>query len=184
MKNPRNELTTNRGVLLFLATTLIHAEILQAQQPASGSNAAGVVQSAPTNLPTQSGGIPSNGVPTATIPNTNSSDGGVQTLKDPFANSPAILRAAGANPDGSQIFYPGVVAPTAPVMRLRGQVRDNKGNAIALLELDKDGTYTVREGDTISLQGKGQFSAVKIKAITRQSLMVEFGSMGQVMIIR
>ncbi len=71
-----------------------------------------------------------------------------------------------------------------PKMRLKGHLRNEEGELLSLLEIEGGSTYIVREGDTIGLSELGQDAVIKIKKIDRLHLVVEFGRMGTVIIVR
>ena len=69
-------------------------------------------------------------------------------------------------------------------MKLRGIIRREGEKIAALLEIKGGGTHVVREEDTVGLNELGQDAVVRIKKINRLNLVVEVGSLGQVMIVR
>ncbi len=71
-----------------------------------------------------------------------------------------------------------------PRMHLKGHLRNEEGKLLSLLEIEGGSTYIVREGDTIGLSELGQDAVIKIKKIDRLHLVVEFGRMGTVIIVR
>ena len=69
-------------------------------------------------------------------------------------------------------------------MRLRGAVIDDEGNSLALLEIADGQVHVVKEGDTLSLRTHGKNSSVKIMAIHRQSVELEFGDFEDFVVVR
>ena len=105
--------------------------------------------------------------------------------RDPFAVTTRLLdmRAAGQGRE-SLAFKPGRAGPDFPSMKLRGIIRREGEKIAALLEIKGGGTHVVREEDTVGLNELGQDAVVRIKKINRLNLVVEVGSLGQVMIVR
>jgi hypothetical protein len=69
-------------------------------------------------------------------------------------------------------------------MRLRGLIRGNGKKLAALLDVENSGVHVVHEGDTVGLNELGQDSVLYIKKINRLNLVVEVGSLGQVLIVQ
>lgn len=110
-----------------------------------------------------------------------SPEGPIQKTSDPFANTMEMLRRVTENnPVASTIS-----ALTGSMdMRLRGSVIDGDGNALALLELAEGQVHVVKVGDTLSLRTHGKNSSVKIMAIHRQSVELEFGDFEDYVVVR
>lgn len=71
-----------------------------------------------------------------------------------------------------------------PQMSLRGHLKGNDGVVIALLQIGKGQVHIVREGDTIGLHEFGLNTVVRVKKISRLQLIIESGSLGQLIIVR
>jgi hypothetical protein len=69
-------------------------------------------------------------------------------------------------------------------MSLKGMIRGQEGDVAALLDIAGNGVHMVRVNDTISLHGIGRDVVVQVKAIDHLSLVIEVGSLGQVIIVR
>ena len=105
----------------------------------------------------------------------------IKKTGDPFANTMEMLkRVSENNPVTSTLS-----ALTGSLdMRLRGAVIDGDGNALALLELGNGQVHVVKVGDTVSLKTSGKNSSVKIMAIHRQSVELEFGDFEDFIVVR
>lgn len=105
----------------------------------------------------------------------------VKKTNDPFANTTEMLkRVTESNPLTSTLS-----ALTGSLdMQLRGSVIDDDGNALALLEISDGKVHVVRVGDTLSLRTHGKNSSVKIMAIHRQSVELEFGDFDEYVVVR
>lgn len=71
-----------------------------------------------------------------------------------------------------------------PAMRLRGHLQGSEGEIVALLEIEGGAVHIVREGDTIGLHEFGYDSVIRVKKIDRLHLVVESGSLGQLIVVR
>jgi len=109
------------------------------------------------------------------------SDLPIKKTNDPFANTMEMLkRVTQNNPVASTLS-----ALTGSMnMRLRGAVIDSEGNSLALLEIADGQVHVVKVGDTLSLKTHGKNSSVKIMAIHRQSVELEFGDFEEFVVVR
>jgi len=98
--------------------------------------------------------------------------------RNPFALTDHLRRAA-ANGD----FYPGQKNDEVPPMHLRGLIQGTDGNLVALLEIEK-AIHIVRAGDTVGLNDLGRNTVIRIKKINRLNIIVETGTVGQLIIVR
>ncbi len=125
--------------------------------------------------------------------------------RDPFAITARLQRVSTGGIEGVQ-FVPKpetVSATDLPKMRLRGLIRTAAKSApasvslasaggkspkprlkAALLEIDGAGVYVVREGDTVGLHRLGKTSVLKIVGVTELSVVVEIGTLGEVIVVR
>jgi hypothetical protein len=103
--------------------------------------------------------------------------------RDPFSTSGLMAEEAQRRGSGLE-FYPAQEMRAVPRLILRGFVEDETHVPIALLEVDQEGVYLVRAGDTISIQHRGASSVLKVQKITNLSVFVEVGSLGQVIVVR
>ncbi len=114
-------------------------------------------------------------------PDELTSDLPIKKTNDPFANTMEMLRkVTHNNPVASTIS-----ALTGSMdMRLRGAVIDDDGQSLALLEFAQGQVHVVKVGDTVSLKTHGKNSSVKIMAIHRQSVELEFGDFDEYVVVR
>lgn len=117
--------------------------------------------------------------------------------RDPFGMTERLKRVSTGGAEGVQ-FVPSPGLPgtgEVPQMRLRGILRmgsraqgsgggEGEGTVAAILEVAGAGTHIVREGDTVGLQRLGSSAVVKVLRVDRLSMVVEVGSLGQVIIVR
>ena len=106
-------------------------------------------------------------------------------LRDPFTPSSLMYQLVGVNGNGSEAgFMPAVDGSRLPRMKLRGFVSDDGDTLLALLEVERLGTFMVREGDEINIDPTQPRSAIRISSITRLSITVEAGTIGTIKILR
>jgi hypothetical protein len=106
--------------------------------------------------------------------------------RDPFALTDKIY-AASNGVHGRYNFVPGQISASGgelPKMKLRGLIRNQNNELAALLEIVGDGIYVVRPDDAIGVYSSGNNSVIKIRSIDALSVVVEMGSLGQVVIVR
>ena len=103
--------------------------------------------------------------------------------RDPFSPTNQMLEFSSRREGGLQ-FQPLNQAVEVPLMHLRGLVQDKDGKLAALLEIENSGIHVVREGDTVGLYDMGSNSVVRVRKINRLNLVVEAGSLGQLIIVR
>ena len=105
----------------------------------------------------------------------------IKKTNDPFANTVEMLRKVTTdNPVTNTLS-----ALTGSMnMRLRGAVIDDEGNSLALLEIGNGLVHVVKVGDTLSLKTHDKNSSVKIMAIHRQSVELEFGDFDEFVVVR
>lgn len=101
--------------------------------------------------------------------------------RDPFAVTGRLLQAA--SNDQSALFSPLPQAGKIPPMHLRGLIRDGDGGLAALLEINK-AIHIVRDGDTVGLHDLGINTVIRIRKINRLNIIVETGTLGQMIIVR
>ena len=156
---PANSTLRNIAILiaLIIGTPFVH-------QSAISENLKSVAATESIEAPSDSGG---------NLP--------IKKTNDPFANTMEMLRKVTQNnPVASTIS-----ALTGSMnMRLRGAVIDDEGHSLALLELAEGQVHVVRVGDTVSLKTHGKNSSVKIMAIHRQSVELEFGDFDEYVVVR
>lgn len=112
-----------------------------------------------------------------------------EAMRNPFAATDK-LRQMEALPregmaSGDVTFVPGTrVQEKIPKLRLRGHLQGLNGEVLALLEIGGGDTYIVREGDTVGLHDLGIDSVIRVQKISRLHLVVESGSLNQMIIVR
>jgi len=105
------------------------------------------------------------------------------TGRDPFAVSELMLTEAQRQGTGPQ-FFPSQDPEAVPVLRLKAFIEGHEEQPIALLEVQGHGVYLVRAGDVISLQSGGRNTVLKVQEITNLSVLVQIGTLGQVIVVR
>ncbi len=103
--------------------------------------------------------------------------------RDPFSPTSRILQAA-SDGGGGVVFQPLQQKTKIPRMYLRGLIEDVDGGVAAILEIEKGGVHIVREQDTIGLYEMGASSVIRVRKINRLNIVVEAGSLGQLIIVR
>jgi len=104
--------------------------------------------------------------------------------RDPFSPTDRLLQASLGGSGGGVQFQPLSQAAKIPRMHLRGLIKDDNGGIAALLEIENSGIHIVREGDTVGLYEMGVNSVIQVRRINRLNLLVEAGSLGQIIIVR
>nr|WP_321465079.1 hypothetical protein [uncultured Desulfobulbus sp.] len=105
-----------------------------------------------------------------------------EKLRELRANPPAEPKVVPSNE--GLAFVPSKQELKIPKMRLRGHLQGGNGEVLALLEVTGGDTYIVREGDTVGLHDLGIDSVLRIRKISRLHVVVEAGSLNQMIIVR
>ena len=73
-----------------------------------------------------------------------------------------------------------------PRLSLRGIVLGEENERVGLLQIGTQGVFMVRAGDTVSLRSSGSSAnfVINIREISRLSVVVESGTLGEVIIVR
>lgn len=103
--------------------------------------------------------------------------------RDPFGTTARMRERAEVGPEGPR-FVPGSGPLAIPKLSLRGFVEKKSRPPIALIEVEGQGVYLVRTGDTIGVTIAGRSTVLKVQAIEASSARVEAGSLGQVIVVR
>lgn len=109
--------------------------------------------------------------------------------RDPFAVTNQIHQTKN-NSANRYNFVPhsqsgaGQSSASIPSMQMKGLVRDANGQIAALLDIAGSGIHIVRPNDTVGLHNLGSNAVLKIRSIDSLSVVVELGSLGQVVIVR
>ncbi|WP_415895686.1 hypothetical protein ACMXYQ_03470 [Neptuniibacter sp. PT34_22] len=70
-----------------------------------------------------------------------------------------------------------------PVMQFRGFIKSDEEKA-GLLEIEGQGTFVVHEGDKVGLQQLGGDMVIRVVEINALNLIVEFGSLGEKVVVQ
>jgi len=70
-----------------------------------------------------------------------------------------------------------------PVMQFRGFIKSEQEKA-GLLEIQGQGTFVVHEGDKVGLQQLGGDMVIRVVEINALNLIVEFGSLGEKVVVQ
>ncbi len=108
-------------------------------------------------------------------------------IRDPFNLSGQTGIPATGNRFGPSTFLPNSDQQKIPKLKLKGVINADKKapkDLLALLEIDNREVYMVRVGDEISYDPSKPNSAIKIVTISRLSVTVQVGSLGNVLIVR
>jgi hypothetical protein len=126
----------------------------------------------------------------------NSNDGWVHTgegafrddLRDPFTATAEIIKAANINNSDDSIkntYFDSGAILKLPQLILRGIILASQASEpLALLEVAGVGVHMVRIGDEISFNVNDPKQVIKVKAISRLNILVEVGSLGDLVIVR
>lgn len=108
-------------------------------------------------------------------------------LRDPFNLSDGIGNTSTGHLVNPSTFLPNTNQQKIPAIKLKGVINSKSNmpeDLLALLEVDKNDVYMVRVGDEISYDPSKPTFAIKIISISRLSVTVQVGSLGNVLIIR
>lgn len=98
--------------------------------------------------------------------------------RDPFSITDAITRVLGQMDRSFKGSVPGKV----PKMLLKGFILDPSGEKRALLQIE-DKTHVVRSGDIVGVYVDGKGAALRIREVARNHVLVEYGSVKQLIIV-
>ena len=104
--------------------------------------------------------------------------------RDPFSLSGVQRQVDNASETGLRFTrQPG---GRIPRLILRGIARGSDNTRIGLIEIGSEGVYMVQEGDTVSLRPSAQAgnTVLSIKEIGEITMIVESGTLGEVIIVR
>lgn len=115
-------------------------------------------------------------------------EAGAPIIRDPFN---ATNNAGGINGMqnrfGNSTFLPDADKQKIPSLKLKGVINPNQkanGDLLALLQVNKKDVYMVKVGDEISYDPSNPTAAIKIMSITRLSVQVQVGNLGNILIVR
>lgn len=101
---------------------------------------------------------------------------------DPFVTTDQIMHAA--QQKGEHAFSAMQSAQNMPLIQLKGLIEGADKPPIALLDIQGFGIYLIHAGDAISLQSQKQNMVLRIKNITGNSVLVDTGTPGQIVVVR
>lgn len=115
----------------------------------------------------------------------------MSALRDPFSLPAGSNGAVSGNAgsvllqQGGSGFLRGTTEVALPPLRFRGYIQ-GQGSApsMALLELGQGRVHMVRVGDEINIDPANPRQAIRITRITRLSITVETGTLGQMKVLR
>lgn len=110
--------------------------------------------------------------------------GGYAALRDPFAVTSLMLQEQQTHGDALRFTPLSAAGGAAPQLTLRGVINGKNGARLALLDVAGSGVYLVREGDSISLHRATGNTVIKVKEVSHLSLLVEIGTLGEVIVVR
>ncbi len=105
--------------------------------------------------------------------------------RNPFAPSRRSVALVAGGAGAGTRFRANNASSKLPRLKLRGLVQGDSGSEVtALLEINAVGVYVVHKGDIIGLPMGGNDNVIKVNEITDLSIVVEVGSLGQLVIVR
>ncbi len=112
-------------------------------------------------------------------------------VRDPFAVPLRLLQSLAANQsaqnqDAAQLNYAfsRVAAKKMPKIKLKGVMhRPDDSSPLAVVQLNNE-TYMVRENDEVGFNPANPAQVIKIIKINRLSMLVEVGTLGELVIVR
>lgn len=110
-----------------------------------------------------------------------------QQVRDPFTPSALMYETVGKQSgmtNSAYGFLPSIEGVKIPKMKLRGLLNQERGNYIALLDVEGAGTFMVREGDEFNIDPSQPKNAIRVDKITRLSVTVETGVLGSIRVLR
>jgi len=117
-----------------------------------------------------------------------SSNAFINGVRDPFAITQEIALLSQENQSSpgayaNHDFKSSGLAFTLPKLTMKGVVF-KKQDPIALLEIGGNGVYMVRVGDEISFNPAMPKQVIKVKKISRLNVIVEVGTLGDLIVVR
>ena len=120
--------------------------------------------------------------------------------RDPFAATPRMFEQAALiaqqrkQVEAFQLASDGGVMgdfkPTSaanlrlPRLQLRGFCESPNGNRRVLLEVEGSGSFTVEEGDTVSVQRSTGNLVLRIEKVMDRTVFIDIGTLGQTLVVR
>lgn len=117
----------------------------------------------------------------------------INGVRDPFSATKIIIDASrdDSSLDGGDGAYSGYdfkspgLAVKLPKLSLKGVVyKSSKSDPLALLDVSGHGVYMVRLEDEIGFSSADPSQVIKIKKINRLNIVVEVGTLGDLIVVR
>ena len=110
----------------------------------------------------------------------------IPQVRDPFSfNRNSKMFEDSINTASLPIFRPSPIGNIVPQLALKGIiVKDEDSSPVGLLQVGRSDVHMVREGDEIGFKANDPSQVIKIKKISRLSIIVEAGTLGDVIIVR
>ena len=108
-------------------------------------------------------------------------------IRDPFNSTLSQFEQSMSPNRGPSSFLPDLEKQKLPILKLKGVINANRQreqDLLALLQINNKDVYMVRVGDEISFDPTRPSSAIKIMSISRLSVTVQVGTLGNVLIVR
>jgi len=101
--------------------------------------------------------------------------------RDPFSTTTRMRERVEG---GAEPRFVAGSATAIPKLSLRGYAEPKGKPPVALIEVEGQGVYVVRVGDTVGLTVSGKSTVLKVQAMEASSVRIEAGSLGQVIVVR
>ncbi len=110
----------------------------------------------------------------------------IPQIRDPFSFNRDLKMLKDKFNDGAlPIFRPSTIGNIVPQLALKGIiVKAENSSPIGLLQVGRSDVHMVKEGDEIGFKANDPSQVIKIKKISRLSIIVEAGTLGDVIIVR
>lgn len=106
-------------------------------------------------------------------------------LRDPFTATTKMIKQLSVEHGANTNFQTSSLIQTLPKLSLRGIIVQAKDSSpLALLDITGNGVHMVRIGDEISFNAADPKQVLKIQSITRLSVTVEIGTLGDLIVVR
>jgi hypothetical protein len=106
-------------------------------------------------------------------------------LRDPFTATTKMTKQLSITHGVNTNFQTSTLIQTLPKLSLRGIIVQAKDSSpLALLDITGNGVHMVRIGDEISFNASDPKQVLKIQSITRLSVTVEVGTLGDLIVVR
>lgn len=107
------------------------------------------------------------------------------TPRDPFSLSPQLMQDLSIDRTRGVSQFQPQDSRVMPRLKLKGIVRDQRTNeSLALLDVGGQDVHLVRVGDEISFNSADPKQVIKIMKIAPSNLIVEVGTLGDLIMVR